>query len=645
MQPPADSRRILVVDDDPTLCFLARQSLEQAGFEVAEVGDGPEALAACGAFRPDLVLLDVNLPTLDGHAVCATLRRARDGERLPVLMMTGADDPDSINQAYEAGATDFITKPINWLILTHRVRYMIRAAQAVEALRVSEDRLTRAQRLARLGSWELDVACGSLHCPSELAQMLGLAAAPVPTLEGLRSRVHEDDRGRLEALVRAALDQGQPYRMDYRVILESGESRVLHEQVDVAVDEQQHPTEIVGTVQDITERAQLEAELLQAQKMQAVGTFAGGIAHDFNNLLAVIVGYTELALRDVMPGRAAWRHLQEALAASKQACDLVKQILTFSRRRDPERRPVQLARLVSEGLTIVRSSLPSSIVLRTEIRSQRTAAAADATQIQQVLLNLCSNAEHAMRPGGGTLEVRVEPIDVEASLASTLPELKPGPYVRLTVRDTGQGMTPDVLKRIFEPFFTTKKTGEGTGLGLAVTRGIVESHGGAISVRSTPGAGTAFDVYLPRIEGVADDDVQAAAPASGAAPQRILFVDDNASVADMGREMLEQLGYRAVSFTDPREALAVFRAAPERFDLLITDQVMPHMTGDRLVQEVRRHRGDLPIIVCTGYSGSFTKESARSLGVAAYLFKPVLAEELDRHVRSALGRSPRVETN
>ncbi len=385
----------------------------------------------------------------------------------------------------------------------------------------------------------------------------------------------------------------------------------------------------------ITERKRLEAQLLQAQKMEAIGTLAGGIAHDFNNILAAILGYTELALNDIRQDSAAWRYLQEVRKAGQRAKTLVQQILTFSRRTEQARTPVQLPRLVEEALALLRASLPSTIAIRHHISQDAGTVLADPTQLHQVLLNLCANAEYAMRETGGLLEIRLQPVEVDAQVMVQHPELLAGPYVRITVTDTGHGMTPDVVERIFEPFFTTKRPGEGTGMGLALVHGIVASHGGVVTVASVVGQGTTFTVYLPRT----DDSVRDEAAQEGSLPtgaERVLFVDDEEVLVSLGQEILLGLGYDVVVCTSSVEALDVFRMAPQRFDLVITDQTMPHMTGEELALELRRLRSDIPIILCTGFSHIIHAERAQELGIDAFLMKPLAMQDLARVIQQVL---------
>jgi PAS domain S-box-containing protein len=398
----------------------------------------------------------------------------------------------------------------------------------------------------------------------------------------------------------------------------------------------------VVVFRDITSHRHLEAQLRETQKMEAIGTLAGGIAHDFNNILTAIIGFTELAQYKMSRGAPSGRHLQAVLTAGQRAKDLVQQLLTFSRHDVPQRQPLRLHLLVHETLRLLRATLPSAIDIRTSLNTTSGMVLADPTQLQQVLMNLGSNAGDAMRTTGGVLEVVLD--EVKLTPADTPPDLAlpPGPYLRLTVRDSGTGMPPEVMARIFDPFFTTKEVSQGTGIGLAVVHGIVTSHGGAITVASTPGQGTTFAVYLPRI---------AAAPPvahhpEGQMPQgheRILLVDDEEALTDLWQEQLAHMGYQVTTYTSSLDALAAFRSTPHSFDLVITDQTMPHMTGETLVGELRRIRSDLPVILCTGYNPLVDAERAAALGIDAFLLKPMTAGDFARTIRQVFAQRREVQ--
>lgn len=388
-------------------------------------------------------------------------------------------------------------------------------------------------------------------------------------------------------------------------------------------------------VSDITEHVKLESRLRQAQKMEAIGTLAGGIAHDFNNILAAIVGYAELAGLNV-PDRSKTKHdLGKILLAAHRAKDLVDHILAFSRQKEQDRKPIQIEPIVKEAFTLLRASLPTTIEIRQYREDDIGVVEADPTQIHQVLMNLCTNAAHAMKDKGGILEVRLAKIDIDGQTAKQHPDLHPGPYLKMSVRDTGHGMTPEIINRIFDPYFTTKEKGEGTGLGLAVVYGIVKSHDGAITVSSEPGKGSIFDVYLPIIGEGMTTEIDTEQPLS-TGHESILFIDDEQILVDIGKQILEHLGYNVIAKTSSIEALELFQAKPDQFDLVITDMTMPHITGERLAQELMRIRPDIPIILCTGFSKEITAERAKEMGIREFVMKPLVIRDLAKTVRKVL---------
>jgi PAS domain S-box-containing protein len=390
---------------------------------------------------------------------------------------------------------------------------------------------------------------------------------------------------------------------------------------------------IEGTAQDITERKRLESQLMQSQKIEAIGTLAGGIAHDFNNLLGVIIGFTEMA-KSRLADSDIDRYLENVLRSCDRAKGLITQILTFSRRAEQEKKPVDLGAITGEAVKLLRATIPTTIEIRLVIPPLLHSVLADPTQVHQVLINLCANAAHAMKDRGGALAIMIENCELAEGAAANI-DLPPGPYVKLTVSDTGTGISRQYVHRIFDPFFTTKAKGEGTGLGLSVVYGIVRESGGAITVESEPGKGTTFSVYLPGIEGPSGEQkVQASPTPKGS--ERILFIDDEQDIADMGKEMLGMLGYDVESLTSPAMALERFREDPGRFDLVITDMTMPGMTGADLAMELLRIRAGLPIILCTGFSELISGEKAKEMGIRQFLNKPISYPDMAREVRKAL---------
>ena len=393
-------------------------------------------------------------------------------------------------------------------------------------------------------------------------------------------------------------------------------------------------------MREVTHEVLLEKQLRSAQKMEAIATLSGGIAHDFNNILAAIITNTEMTLDDVGEDDPLREHLQIVLKAGLRGKDLVKQILTISRQGDQERQSVQVEKVVNECLLLLRASLPTTIEIRKVIDENLGPVPADPSQLHQVILNLCTNAADAMQDQGGILEVKLEDVRVTAQETRNYPTLHPGSYLKMTIKDTGHGMERAVMERIFDPFYTTKGRGKGTGLGLSVVHGIVKSHGGTLTVESEPGKGSIFEVYLSRIFCV-DHPVEAPVnlPARGG-KERILLVDDEEDLVFAGKKMLERLGYHVIAGTDSREMLKLFRAQPESFDLVITDQTMPHLTGEMLAREMLGLRADLPIILCSGMGASgnsgVSLERARAVGIRELVTKPFEREEMTRVIRRLL---------
>ncbi|MGD0231995.1 MAG: PAS domain S-box protein, partial [Syntrophorhabdales bacterium] len=393
-----------------------------------------------------------------------------------------------------------------------------------------------------------------------------------------------------------------------------------------------------GMVEDVTERKRLEGQLRQTQKMEAVGTLSAGIAHDFNSILTAILGFADLGFEDVPADSKAKRHLVRILRAAQRGKDLVKQILSFSRKGEEELRPTALAPVVEESIKMLRASLPKTIGIRGDITTEPSLALADPTQVQQIIMNLGTNAAHAMWPRGGQMTVELS--CVTTSDDAPAPGLTPGPYLRLSVGDTGTGMERNILERVFDPFFTTKERGEGTGLGLWVVQAIVKNHNGAITVRSTPGKGSTFEVFLPHIsqQGIpANEPPLSVFKGQG----HLLVVDDEADLVELEKEMVERLGYSATALSDSVAALALFKEDPGKYDLVLTDQTMPDMTGIDLARELVSIRPDIPVVLLTGYGDVVDADPAREAGVKAVVAKPMTRVELGLAIKQLLTKDGR----
>jgi PAS domain S-box-containing protein len=403
-------------------------------------------------------------------------------------------------------------------------------------------------------------------------------------------------------------------------------------------DEKGDIINFVSVSRDVTYEVELESQLRQAQKMEAVGTLAGGIAHDFNNILHAILGYNKLAMEDVPRQGETWSCLLEVKQAAERARDLVKQILTFSRQSEQERKPLSLAPVTKETMKLLRRSIPTTIEIRQKIDSSCPLVLADPSQMCQVIMNLCTNAYQSMQEQGGILEITLNEKYLEQGLSSEYSGLSPGRYVMLEVRDTGSGMDRLTADRAFEPYFTTKEAGEGTGLGLATVHGIVQAHGGAIDLETQPDRGTAVRVFFPICKSLVEP---AASPVESEYPlavgtERILLVDDEESIVKLGRRLLERLGYEVETYTSSVKAAEAFESVPGDYDLVITDLTMPKMNGFDLARFMLEIRPDIPIIMCTGFSEAANKEKVVQVGIREYILKPIVLEELSRAIRSLL---------
>jgi signal transduction histidine kinase/ActR/RegA family two-component response regulator len=458
--------------------------------------------------------------------------------------------------------------------------------------------------------------------------------------------VHPDDRERVTASADHAGVEDAIFDEEYRIERPDGALRWIHARAFPVRDASGKVYRSAGVAEDITdrkleetERSRLQWQLQQSQKLEALGTLTGGIAHDFNNILAAILGNVELLRQDIAPEHPARGSVDEIASAGRRARELVARLLSFSRPAEPKRTSFQVQTVVEEAVRLMRAALPASVDLQAQLSGTPTPIEGDPSSVHQVALNLITNAWHALQGEAGRIEVQLAECRVDSSLQRRSPELRAGSYVRLSVRDTGTGIQPDAMSRLFEPFFTTKQ--QGSGLGLAIVHGIVRSHGGAILVDSVPGHGSTFHVYLPA-------SVKAVAPAFGPSAQRyaaeghgerIMFIDDEPVLVKLARESLRRVGYQVEGFEKPEDALAAFRANPNRYDLVMTDYNMPHMSGIELAQHLARLRPGVTIALITGYLRPEELERAHSSGIREIILKPIGVAELGPVVARLLAES------
>jgi len=454
--------------------------------------------------------------------------------------------------------------------------------------------------------------------------------------------IPEDEKEKVKKIFRSMNRKRPTVVQEYQVVEQDGTRswqewtyRALFDKHDQLMEYQAIGREITEQKVAQDERNKLERQLYQAQKIEAIGTLAGGIAHDFNNILSAVIGHSELAMLYLPKKSKAKQNLKKILNSAYRARKLVNLIQTISLEGEAEPKPVQIHLIVNEALKLLRASLPATIDIHQSIAIESDTVLCDPGHIHQVVMNLCANAQYAMRENGGTLSLTLAPQDINSHTAASNPDLHPGPYVKLTVSDTGYGMDRSTIERIFDPYFTTKEIDMGTGLGLAVVHGIVKSYGGKINVSSQPGKGTTFEIFFPTmVDPIEEESEEFMDLPRG--DERILFIDDEEILVELGCEILKKLGYRVESTTSPDRALEMFRRRPNRFDLVITDMTMPRLTGDELAVKLMQIRPDIPIILCTGYNESISKQRAKDLGIRAFEKKPLVIRELAVTIRRVM---------
>jgi signal transduction histidine kinase/DNA-binding response OmpR family regulator len=685
---------VLVADDDISVRILARASLEQAGFTVEEAENGETALSAFTRLHPDIVLLDVMMPDLDGFTVCTEMLKLPGGHLTPIVMVTGSDDVESINRSFDVGASEFIAKPINWNTLGHHVRYVLRASHAISeltrserALRSSEEALShsyfnqsainmilresldqkpleiilqKALNVMLSVPWLCSATDGSIFLVEDEPEVLVKKARSnliepqtkscdrIPFGKCLCGRAAKTQKIEFSESLDECHEiscEGMVSHGHYAIpILFGGktlgviniyfkEKRIKIENEDnFLLSVADNLAGIIVRKKTEEEKVKLYQQLNHAHKMEAIGTLAGGIAHDFNNLLMGILGYTSLMLMKIDKTHPFFEKLKIIEQQVESGAELTRQLLGFARGGKYEVKPINVNELIIKALDIF-GRTKKEITVHKNLQADLDTIEADRGQIEQVLFNLYVNAWQAM-PSGGSLYIETKNVMLDEKQFSTY-KVEPGPYVKISVADTGIGIDAETQKRIFEPFFTTKGIGKGTGLGLASAYGIIKNHGGTINVYSEKGHGTTITVYLPSSAAKAVE----AKPDEGdllTGDETILIVDDERANTESVKELLEILGYTVMVGNSGEEAIGLFRENPGTIQLVILDMIMPEMNGRETLVKLMELDKNVRVLLSSGYSIDGEAKTILDLGCSGFIQKPFRIEELSQKIREVL---------
>ena len=675
--------KILIVEDDEDSRVLLEFALGEKNYEVYSAVNGKIALELTRQHMPDLIISDILMPEMDGYSLCKSIMSDKTLCHIPFIFYSATYTENEDKQlALDLGATKFLVKPMeigellaeietvtnNHCIKQSSLKHDIEAKELLitndyaniiakklskkvrelekerKQLAESESKYRRLVEALRDNYffYTHDSNAYFTYISPSIKSVLGYTPEEFQqsfqtylTDNGMNSSINSNIDKSLKGI------RQNPYEIE--IFHKSGRTKRLYITEQPIQDKKGNIISVEGIAQDITQRIMAEKELAsmqerlgQAQKMEAIGNLAGGIAHDFNNILTPIFGYIEMIKSEFPKDSKGWEWSSTIQTAAKRAKELVQQILTFSRCKEQEKKKLYIQTIVKEVIQFLKSSIPKTIEIRQSIHPIKNPICANPIQIHQVLMNLCTNAYHAMRQTGGILAVSLSEIEISQDNQFEFPDFKEGTYIRIEVSDTGYGIQKEHMKRIFEPYFTTKSKNEGTGLGLSVVHGIITNHDGQIFVYSEPGKGTTFLIYIPVIEPIKKGISHRQLTKELNGTERLLIIDDDEIIAELLKKQLMSFGYHVVALTSPAKAVKIFCQNPQQFDLVITDMTMPKKNGVTLSQEILAIRPDMPIVLCTGFSELINKDSALDKGIKDFIMKPMSKNEIGSVVRNVL---------
>jgi PAS domain S-box-containing protein len=630
--------RILIVDDDPNILNSISTLLIDEDFVVSTVENGEKAVELLKNGNFDLVLTDLVMGKVDGIDVLKVAKEQNSDTR--VIILTGFREMNSAIDSLRLKADDFLLKPCESDELLLRMSNclnqldLIRKNRKIELeLKKSEERYRNLVECTHDLIWSMDLYGNYSFSNKAVIKFLGYEPEEIVNNK-IFSKIHPDEMKQIIEMYKKSIKEKCGWKnVVIRWFHKDGSIRLLESTATPVFDSDDQLRGFNGIDRDVTMKKRMEDEMLNTKKLESIGILTKGIAHNFNNILAIILGNTELSLDIVPKWNPVYDNLQIMKNASWRASDLVKQLTTFSRYNDQKLENVNIGEFINESNGLLRSKIPGTIEIRYDIQTTDETILSDPVLLNQILMNLCLNSSDAIENTVGLIEISAKKVFIDNNAANDHIELKRGNYIQLVVKDSGTGIDPSIIDQIFDPFFTTKDIGNGFGMGLAVVHGIVKYHKGAIRVDSKPGKGAAFTIYFPGIQTVTKEKSDESDTLL-MGNEKILFVDDEEAVVSTMKKALERLGYNVKTTTNPKDAMNMIRSKPDMFDLIISDMIMPQMTGVMLFEEVRKIRKDIPFIICTGHSELINEYKAKAMGISHYIMKPFSIKKFAESIRN-----------